>query len=129
MNKFFVSFLLFFSLLLGEVDWSNEQIIVLKANESHKMKLLVGVNDVREFAFHWTLFVGGDLVFLAKYDSFNHHMILRQDYKRNSMRLDLSKEGRRGGISPFVVVFFQSYDEKNKTATFKVVTYGDVFIQ
>ncbi len=93
------------------------------------MKLLLGVNDTREFSFYWTLFKDGDLVFLAKYDSFNHHMILRREYKRNSMRLNLSKEEKRGMIPPFIAVFFQAYSEKDKSATFKVVTYGDVFIQ
>lgn len=56
-------------------------------------------------------------------------MILRREYKRNSMRLNLSKEEKRGMIPPFIAVFFQAYSEKDKSATFKVVTYGDVFIQ
>ncbi|MCE3046823.1 hypothetical protein [Helicobacter kayseriensis] len=113
----------------GEVDWSSEQEISLKRNQEHKMKLLVGANDVRELAFHWTLFVDGGLVFLAKYDSFNHQMILFDDYKKNAFRINLSKEGKRGIVSPYVTVFFEKYDEKTQSVTFKIAVYGDVFVQ
>lgn len=117
------------SIAMSEVNWNSEQIVTLKRNEVYKMNLLVGVNDVRELLFHWTLFVDGGLVFLAKYDSFNHQMILRKEYKRDWVRLGLSKEGKRGKLSPYVVIFFQDFDQKNKSAIFKVVTYGDVFVQ
>lgn len=133
MNKGIFKGILFFCLstlvLWGRVEWSNEQIITLKRNEIQKMDILIGTSDVRELRFHWTLFIDGGLVFLAKYDLFNHQTILRNEYKRNAMRIDLSQTIERGKSPPYLVVFFQEYDKKKQTATFKVVTYGDVFVQ
>lgn len=122
-------FILWASILWGRAEWSNEQVITLKRNEVQKMTLLVGINDARELRFHWTLFVDGGLVFLAKYDHFNHQTILRDGYKKNAMRINLSQTIEGEKPSPYLVVFFQEYDKKNQTATFKVVTYGDVFVQ
>lgn len=128
-RKAFYSFILCIATLWGRTEWSDEQIITLKRNQVQTMKLVVGASDVRELRFHWTLFVDGGLVFLAKYDLFNHHTILRDEYKRNAMRINLSQIIEGGKSYPYLVVFFQEYDKKNQTATFKVVTHGDVFVQ
>lgn len=122
-------FFLAFSILWGRAEWSSEQVITLKRNEVQKMNILIGINNARELRFHWTLFVDGGLVFLAKYDLFNHQTILRDGYKKNAMRINLSQTIEGGKSPPYLVVFFQEYDKKNQTATFKVVTYGDVFVQ
>lgn len=127
MNKGII-FVFCVSILWGRVDWSYEQILTLKRNEVQTMKLLVGAEDVRELHFHWTLFVDGGLVFLAKYDSFNHQTILKEGYKKDVMRIRLAQTAERNEPS-YLVVFFQKYDEKNQTATFKVVVHGDVFVQ
>ena len=69
------------------------------------------------------------LVFLANYDGFNHQSILYNNFRKNSFKIKLAEEGKIRGLSPYLVVFFKNYDEKSKQATFKVVTYGDVYAQ
>ena len=82
----------------------------------------------REFRFHWTLYVDEGLVFLANYDGFNHQSILYNTYRKNAFRIGLNKEGKKG-ISPYLVVFFKSFNSDSKEAVFKIVTYGDVYVQ
>lgn len=113
----------------AQTDWSSEQTITLKRNQVQTFNLLVGPNDTRELKFHWTLFIDGGLVFLTKYDLFNHQTILREGYKKNAMRIPLGQSMSRGKLPPYLVVFFQEYSKQNETATFKVVIYGDVFVQ
>lgn len=69
------------------------------------------------------------LVFLAKYDGFNHQSILYNSFRKDSFKIKLAEEGKIRGLSPYLVVFFKNFDEKSKQATFKVVTYGDVYAQ
>lgn len=129
MNRLFsLLFLIFSTLFAQEPNWTSEQEITLTRNKQHKMTLLVGSSDVREFRFHWTLYVDGGLVFLANYDGFNHQTILYNTYKKNAFRIGLNKDGKKG-ISPYLVVFFKSYNADSKEAVFKVVTYGDVYVQ
>lgn len=129
MNRLFsLLFLIFSTLFAQEPNWTSEQEITLTRNKQHKMTLLVGSSDVREFRFHWTLYVDGGLVFLANYDGFNHQTILYNTYKKNAFRIGLNKDGKKG-ISPYLVVFFKSYNVDSKEAVFKVVTYGDVYVQ
>ncbi|GAA7261527.1 Uncharacterised protein [Helicobacter cholecystus] len=92
------------------------------------MTLLVGSTNMREFKFHWTLYIDEGLVFLANYDGFNHQTILYNTYKKNAFRIGLNQEGKKG-ISSYLVVFFKSYNTDSKEAVFKVVTYGDVYVQ
>lgn len=128
MNKLFF-FCFFLSFLFSqEPSWSSEQEVVLQRNQVHKMTLLIGNSDIREFRFYWTLFVDKGLVFLANYDGFNHQSILYNTYKKNAFRIGLNKEGKKG-ISPYLVVFFKSFNSDSKEAVFKVVTYGDVYVQ
>lgn len=128
MNRVFLFFFLIPFLWTQEPVWTSEQEVVLQRNQVYKMTLLIGSADTREFKFHWTLFVDNGLVFLANYDGFNHQSILYNTYKKNAFRIDLNREGKRG-ISPYLVVFFKSFNSDSKEAVFKVVTYGDVYVQ
>lgn len=128
MNRFLFFILFLTSLFAQEPSWTSEQEITLTRNKQHKMTLLVGNSDVRELVFHWTLYVDGGLVFLVNYDGFNHQTILYNTYKKNAFRIGLNKEDKKG-ISPYLVVFFKSYNSDSKEAVFKVVTYGDVYVQ
>lgn len=129
MNKFFI-FLFLFSFLYPQApNWTSEQEITLSRNQVYKLNLLIRNSDVREFKFHWTLYTDKGLVFLAKYDGFNHQTILYNTHRKDSFKIRLAEEGKMRGLSPYLVVFFKKYDEKSKQATFKVVTYGDVYVQ
>ncbi|WP_027327567.1 hypothetical protein [Helicobacter pametensis] len=113
----------------GEVGWSSEQEISLGKDQSHTLRLLVDSNDLRELSLKWTLFVDGGLVLLAKYDSFHQHTILYQKSKKDAIRINLNAKSRRGVIPPYVAIFFKGYDQSKKSATLKIATYGDVYIQ
>lgn len=130
MNKIFLfCFLFFLPLFSQSPNWTSEQEITLSRNQVYKLNLLISNSDVREFRFHWTLYTDKGLVFLANYDGFNHQSILYNSFKKNSFKIKLAEEGKIRGLSPYLVVFFKQYDEKSKQATFKVVTYGDVYAQ
>lgn len=129
-RRFFLLSLLSLSLLFSQApNWTSEQEITLSRNQVYNLKLLISNSDVREFSFHWTLYVDKGLVFLAKYDGFNHQSILYNSFRKDSFKIKLAEEGKIRGLSPYLVVFFKKYDEKSKQATFKVVTYGDVYAQ
>lgn len=128
MNKFILFLCLLCSSLLAEAEWSSEYEVKLKRNEVHKVSLVVGMTN-KEVFFHWTLFVDGGLVFLAKYDGFNHQSILYNDYKKDFFKIQLSKEGSREKQSPYVAIFFKNYDKDKQVAVFKVAVFGDVIIQ
>lgn len=129
-RRFFLLSLLSLSTLFSQApNWTSEQEITLSRNQVYKLNLLISNSDVREFSFHWTLYVDKGLVFLAKYDGFNHQSILYNSFRKNSFKIKLTEEGKIRGLSPYLVVFFKSYDEKSNQATFKVVTYGDVYAQ
>lgn len=128
MNKFVLILCLFCSFVFAVAEWSNEYEVKLKRNEVHKVSLVVGMTN-KEVFFHWTLFADGGLVFLAKYDEFNHQSILYNDYKKDFFKIQLSKEGSREKQSPYVAIFFKNYDKDNQVAVFKVAVFGDVIIQ
>lgn len=129
-RRFFLLSLLSLSLLFSQApNWTSEQEITLLRNQVYNLKLLISNSDVREFSFHWTLYVDRGLVFLAKYDGFNHQSILYNSFRKDSFKIKLAEEGKIRGLSPYLVVFFKNFDEKSKQATFKVVTYGDVYAQ
>ena len=128
MSRVLFFFLFYFFLFSQEPNWTSDQEVVLKKDQEHKMTLLIGNSDVREFRFHWTLYVDEGLVFLANYDGFNHQSILYNTYRKNAFRIGLNKEGKKG-ISPYLVVFFKSFNSDSKEAVFKIVTYGDVYVQ
>lgn len=129
-RRFFLLSLLSFSFLFSQApNWTSEQEITLSRNQVYNLKLLISNSDVREFSFHWTLYVDKGLVFLAKYDGFNHQSILYNSFRKDSFKIKLAEEGKIRGLSPYLVVFFKNFDEKSKQATFKVVTYGDVYAQ
>lgn len=129
-RRFFLLSLLSLSLLFSQApNWTSEQEITLSRNQVYNLKLLISNSDVREFSFHWTLYVDKGLVFLAKYDGFNHQSILYNSFRKDSFKIKLAEEGKIRGLSPYLVVFFKNFDEKSKQATFKVVTYGDVYAQ
>ena len=131
MNRCFILFsILSLSFLFSQApNWTSEQEVTLSRNQVYKLNLLISNSDVREFRFHWTLYVDRGLVFLANYDGFNHQSILYNSFRKNSFKIRLAEEGKIRGLSPYLVVFFKNYDEKSKQATFKVVTYGDVYAQ
>lgn len=129
-RRFFLLSLLSLSLLFSQApNWTSEQEITLSRNQVYNLKLLISNSDVREFSFHWTLYMDKGLVFLAKYDGFNHQSILYNSFRKDSFKIKLAEEGKIRGLSPYLVVFFKNFDEKSKQATFKVVTYGDVYAQ
>lgn len=129
-RRFFLLSLLSLSFLFSQApNWTSEQEITLSRNQVYNLKLLISNSDVREFSFHWTLYVDKGLVFLAKYDGFNHQSILYNNFRKDSFKIKLAEEGKIRGLSPYLVVFFKNFDEKSKQATFKVVTYGDVYAQ
>lgn len=129
-RRFFLFSLLSLSFLFSQApNWTSEQEITLSRNQVYNLKLLISNSDVREFSFHWTLYVDKGLVFLAKYDGFNHQSILYNSFRKDSFKIKLAEEGKIRGLSPYLVVFFKNFDEKSKQATFKVVTYGDVYAQ
>lgn len=129
-RRFFLLSLLSLSFLFSQApNWTSEQEITLSRNQVYNLKLLISNSDVREFSFHWTLYVDKGLVFLAKYDGFNHQSILYNSFRKDSFKIKLAEEGKIRGLSPYLVVFFKNFDEKSKQATFKVVTYGDVYAQ
>lgn len=129
-RRFFLLSLLSLSFLFSQApNWTSEQEITLSRNQVYNLKLLISNSDVREFSFHWTLYVDKGLVFLAKYDGFNHQSILYNSFRKDSFKIKLAEEGKIRGLSPYLVVFFKNFDEKSNQATFKVVTYGDVYAQ
>lgn len=129
-RRFFLLSFLSLSLLFSQApNWTSEQEITLSRNQVYNLKLLISNSDVREFSFHWTLYVDKGLVFLAKYDGFNHQSILYNSFRKDSFKIKLAEEGKIRGLSPYLVVFFKNFDEKSNQATFKVVTYGDVYAQ
>lgn len=129
-RRFFLLSLLSLSFLFSQApNWTSEQEITLSRNQVYNLKLLISNSDVREFSFHWTLYMDKGLVFLAKYDGFNHQSILYNSFRKDSFKIKLAEEGKIRGLSPYLVVFFKNFDEKSKQATFKVVTYGDVYAQ
>lgn len=130
MNKIFLLFLLsILSLFSQTPNWTSEQEVTLSRNQVYKLNLLIGNSDVRVLRFHWTLYIDKGLVFLANYDGFNHQTILYNNFRKNSFRIKLAEEGKKRGLSPYVVIMFKSYDEDSKNVTFKVLTYGDVYAQ
>lgn len=130
MNKIFLLFLLSILSLFSQIpNWTSEQEVTLSRNQVYKLNLLIGNSDVRALRFHWTLYIDKGLVFLANYDGFNHQTILYNNFRKNSFRIKLAEEGKKRGLSPYVVIMFKSYDEDSKNVTFKVLTYGDVYAQ
>lgn len=129
MNKILLFLLCFLALHSQAPNWTSDQEITLSRNQVYSLKLLISNSDVREFKFHWTLYTDKGLVFLANYDGFNHQTILYNSFRKNSFKVKLAEEGKIRGLSPYLVVFLKKYDEKSKQATFRVVTYGDVYAQ
>ncbi|ANV97482.1 hypothetical protein BBW65_01025 [Helicobacter enhydrae] len=125
MSRIIVLLLGVFSCVFGA--WGYQQELTLKRNELYEVKLLVGRGDERPLSFFWTLIADGGIVVLAKYNGFNQQTILWQEHSLNALKIYLDSSVMYQ--PPYVCIFFKSYDEKSKQATFLLTTFGDVYVR
>jgi hypothetical protein len=116
MSRFLILLLVVFFNFSYAVNWFFEKRLNLVKDQGYVIKLQKG--DVRKvFFFRWTLMKDNGLVCNIKYDKFNYHFILYQDYQRDKFKLKLYSKHPKEGQAPYMWIELGKYyisQEKNK---------------
>jgi hypothetical protein len=116
MSRFLILFLVVFFNFSYAVNWFFEKKLNLVKDQGYVVKLQK--DDVRKvFFFRWTLMKDSGLVCNIKYDKFNYHFILYQDYQRDKFKLKLYAKHPKEGQAPYMWIELGKYyisQEKNK---------------
>jgi hypothetical protein len=116
MSRFLILFLVVFFNFSYAVNWFFEKKLNLVKDQGYVVKLQK--DDVRKvFFFRWTLMKDSGLVCNIKYDKFNYHFILYQDYQRDKFKLKLYSKHPKEGQAPYMWIELGKYyisQEKNK---------------
>jgi len=106
MSKLFLS--LFFPIFVFSFSWDYTHEFNLKKDEVAKIKVIKREDSsVRFIDLRWTLYVDGSLILLAKFDGFPTQYRLKQEYKRNSIKIYLRDDYVDGFKRAYLIVSFK----------------------
>jgi hypothetical protein len=112
MSRFLLSLLIPFYLFGFSWDYTHE--FSLKKDEVGVVRVTNRYDEsVRDILIHWTLYVDKRLVLLIKYDSFPTQYIIKKEYKRNSIKIDLRDDYKNPFTRSYLLLTFKDFrDEK-----------------
>jgi hypothetical protein len=86
--------------------------VIKRDYETHKMALL---------KFRWTLYHNDRLVLLVNYDGFPTQHVLKKEYKKDSIRLNLLGDYVNIANRVYLILKFSNFDSSKKLANFDVM--------
>ncbi len=112
---------LFCFLELNAAKWKYQYQFILKKDQIAKVKISYRDKKVflrdGEFDFRWTLYKNGALTTFSSYQKVKSQHILYEGYRLNSFEVELVPRGTNQLDRIYLLVVFESFDKKNKTAT------------
>jgi len=128
MSKIFTVFL-FCVIQLYAVKWKYQYQFILKKDQVAKVKISYRDKKVflrdGEFDFRWTLYKNGALITHSTYQKVEHQYVLYQTYRLDSFEIELVPMGVNISNRIYLLVVFESFDKKNKTATIDMFIKDD----
>jgi len=120
---------LFCFLDLFAAKWKYQYQFVLKKDQTAKVKISYRDKKVflrdGEFDFRWTLYKNGALTTFCSYQKVKSQHILYKGYRLNSFEVELVPRGANQLKRVYLLVVFESFDKKNKTATIDMFIKDD----
>ena len=112
---------LFLFVEANALQWKYQYRFILKKDQVAKVKISYRDKKVflrdGEFDFRWTLYKNGALVTFSSYQKVKAQHILYKRYKLNSFEVELVPKGANQLDRTYLLVVFESFNKKNKTAT------------
>ncbi len=111
------------------LQWKYQYRFILKKDQVAKVKISYRDKKVflrdSEFDFRWTLYKNGALVTFSSYQKVKAQHILYDKYRLNSFEVELVPRGILPSNRIYLLVVFDSFDKKNKTATIDMLIKDD----
>ncbi len=128
MSKIFTVFL-FCVIQLYAAKWKYQYQFILKKDQVAKVKISYRDKKVflrdGEFDFRWTLYKNGALITHSVYQKVEHQYVLYQTHRLDSFEIELVPMGVNISNRIYLLVVFESFDKKNKTATIDMFIKDD----
>ena len=120
---------LFLFVEANALQWKYQYQFILKKDQVAKVKISYRDKKVSlrdgEFDFRWTLYKNGALVTFSSYQKLKAQHILYDKYRLNSFEVELVPRGILPSNRIYLLVVFESFDKKNKTATIDMFIKDD----
>ena len=120
---------LFLFVEANALQWKYQYQFILKKDQVAKVKISYRDKKVSlrdgEFDFRWTLYKNGALVTFSSYQKVKAQHILYDKYRLNSFEVELVPRRILPSNRIYLLVVFESFDKKNKTATIDMFIKDD----
>jgi hypothetical protein len=123
-KRSFLGFLLWLIVIvdLSAFDYSDK--FILKKDEVAKIEIIkkdYKTHRVSELKFRWTLYHNDRLVLLVNYDGFATQYILKKEYQRDSIKIDLVGDYVNIADKVYLILKFRDFKNDKKLADFDVM--------
>jgi len=124
-----VTVFLFCIVELYAAKWKYQYQFVLKKDQVAKVKISYRDKKVflRDgiFTFRWTLYKNRELSTFSSYQKVKSQHVMTKDFRLNSFKVELVPMGNGLDSRIYLLVVFESFDKKNKTATIDMFIKDD----